>query len=175
MTKLYKPITALLAGLMVLLACAPTFAAPTEYASNTANVDVGDTIGLLSYWNNVENGTITLGTVYATNLPNDWAGGATHLELNDTSNVAINTSTKLDQNLTSSGHTIPNTNFLYQFNSTGGYTAFSSAGNTIVKNDWPAPGDGLTNRVPVDLRLTVPFGQTPGTYTTTVRWYAEKA
>lgn len=175
MTKLYKPITALLAGLMVLLACAPAFAAPTEYANNNATVNVGDTIGLLSYWNSTGNGTIDLETVYATNLPNDWAGGATHLQLEDTSNVAINASTKLDQAFTSGGHTIPNTNFLYQFNSAGGHTAFSSTGNTIVKNDWAAPGDGLTDKKPIDLRLTVPFGQTPGTYTTTVRWYAEKA
>ncbi len=178
MTKLYKPITALLAGLMVLLACAPAFAAPTEYSNNNATVNVGQTIGLVSYWNNAENGTIDLGTVYATNNANYWLGSATpgtNLELNDTSNVAINASTKLDQPFTSSTHTIPNSNFLYQFNSAGGYTAFSSATNTPVVNNWAAPGDGLTSRAPVDLQLKVPFGQTSGTYTTTVRWYAEAA
>lgn len=173
-TKLYKPTAVLIAGLMILVAFTPAFAVQT--ATNNANVTVGDTIGLLSYWNGAENGTADLGTVFANNLANNWVAvtPGTNLELNDTSNVPINASVQLNQTFTTADgtHTIPVGNFLFDFNNTASYTAFDNLAPVTVKNNWPKPADGFTDRVPVSLQLTVPYGQASGTYYTKMTWYA---
>ena len=154
---------------MVLISAVPTFAAQTT--TQTATVTVSDTIAIEALFSGTQNADITLGTLAADNAQTTVSGEV----IRTRSNVAIDVSTRASGDFSDGGtpaNTIALSNFLYD-----GDTAnhVFTTGNTAVFTNWAkAPkATGYADKS-VPLKITIPYGTDPGTYTTTVYFTASK-
>ena len=154
---------------MVLISVAPIFAA--QETSQTAKVTVTDTIAIEALFGGTQNADIILGNLAADNAQVTVNGEV----IRTRSNVAIDVTTRTSGALSDSStpaNTIALTNFLYDGDSAN--QQFTT-GNTAVFTNWvKAPkATGYADKT-LPLKITIPYGTDPGTYTTTVYFTASK-
>lgn len=164
-----------LALVMIVGAC-PAFAATSASSTQPVQVTVDDTIAIAATWSNGgNNSTIDLGALTADGIQKTFTGGATGEMLYTYSNVPIDVYTRASGALTSGSNTIALSNFLYKGGSATTATAFTQS-YVKMYEDWnKAPLDPGYDDEAIDLSLTVPFGTSPGTYSSTVYFSAVKS
>lgn len=151
---------------MVLIGAVPAFAATSS--TQTAQVTVSDTVAITALFGSTVNGTISMGTLSADGLQTTVNGEL----LRTYSNVNVDVYTKSSGDLTggSPADTITLSNFVYN---NGTDNAFTNSYVKMITNWNKAPKSSYTEQA-LPLKITIPVGTNPGTYTTTVYFSAVK-
>ncbi len=150
---------------MVLFSAVPAFAAQ---AQQTAQVTVSDTVSITALFGSTVNGTINLGSLNA-----DGSQTTVNGELLRTySNVNVDVWTRATGDFSggSPADTITLSNFVYN---NGTDHAFTNSYVKMITNWNKAPKNGY-NEQALPLKITIPTGTNPGTYTTTIYFSALK-
>ncbi|PKL66539.1 MAG: hypothetical protein CVV28_10365 [Methanobacteriales archaeon HGW-Methanobacteriales-1] len=161
--------------LIMIVGAFPAFAASSASSTQTVQVTVNPTISIAARWNGGgNNSTITLGSLDADDLTTTFTGGSSGEELFTYSNVPIDVYTKASGDFSDGTNSIALSNFQYSGGSVGSATAFTTSYFKMYSN-WAKAPIGSYNVAPINLYLKVPFGTTPGDYSTTVYFSAVTA
>lgn len=154
--------------MIILLNAGPVFATDTQ----TVQVTISNAISITAFWNGgANNNTINLGSLAADNIQRTFPGGASGEQIRTYSNTAIDVYTRAAGNLQSGSNSIALTNFQYSGGTISLPTSFTVNYFKMYDN-WASAPQGGSNTAPVNLYMTVPYGTSPGTYTTTIYFSA---
>lgn len=161
--------------LIMIVGAFPAFAASDDSSTQTVQVTVNPTIAIAAQWKGGgNNSTISLGSFDADGLTNNFNGGATGEQLFTYSNVPIDVYTRASGDFANGTNKIALSNFKYSGGTVGSAIAFTETYFKMYSNWAKAPIGGF-NSEPINLYLTVPFGTSPGNYSTTVYFSAVTA